>query len=160
MLYVGVEWEKNRARGREVGQFLKLDPSQPDNPVVWAYHDDLKDNIDAGVWATAALWRDLVIVPFQSGHVRAFERATGAVRWEVKLSGPTWSSPVIVDDVLIQGDCSGRLRAFELGNGAAAPPELWSVQLGGCIESTPAVWKGRIYVGSRGGYFHAIGDPG
>jgi hypothetical protein len=158
MLYVGVEWEKNRARGREVGQFLKLDPSKPDNPVVWAFHDELVDNRDAGVWATAGLWRDLVIVPFESGHVRAFERATGVVRWELKLAGPTWSSPVVVDDVLIQGDCAGRLHAFELGDGQVAPPELWSVQLGGCIESTPAVWKGRIYVGSRGGYFHAIGD--
>jgi PQQ-like domain len=32
------------------------------------------------------------------------------------------------------------------------------VQLDGCIESTPAVWKGRIYVGARGGKFYAIGD--
>ena len=32
------------------------------------------------------------------------------------------------------------------------------MKLGGCIESTPAVWKGRIYVGARGGRFYAIGD--
>lgn len=158
MLYVGVEWEKNRARGREVGQVLKLDPSRPDDPVVWAYHDELRDNIDAGVWATPGLWRDLVIVPFQSGHVRAFDRSSGDVRWELKLAGPTWSSPVIVDDVLIQGDCAGVLHAYDLGDGSVEPVKRWGVQLGGCIEATPAVWNGRIYVGSRGGYFHAIGD--
>ena len=28
--------------------------------------------------------------------------------------------------------------------------------LGGCIESTPAVWKGRIYVGTRAGAVHAL----
>lgn len=159
MLYVGVEWEKRRPRAREVGQVLKLDPSKPDNPVVWAYKDEMPDGRDAGVWATPALWHDLVIVPFESGHVRAFQRSDGAIRWELKLPGPTWSSPVVVDDTLIQGDCSGNLRAFALGDGTAVPTELWSVQLGGCVESTPAVWKGRIYVGSRGGYFHAIGDP-
>ena len=38
------------------------------------------------------------------------------------------------------------------------PPELWTLELGGCIESTPAVWKGRLYVGTRAGRFFAIGD--
>ena len=37
------------------------------------------------------------------------------------------------------------------------PAELWAVEIGGCIEST-AVWGGRIYVGTRSGQFHAIGD--
>jgi hypothetical protein len=30
--------------------------------------------------------------------------------------------------------------------------------LEGCIESTPTVWNGRMYVGARGGKFYAIGD--
>jgi hypothetical protein len=37
-----------------------------------------------------------------------------------------------------------------------APPELWSVHLGGCIEATPAVWKGRIYIGTRGGHLYTL----
>jgi hypothetical protein len=32
------------------------------------------------------------------------------------------------------------------------------VKLSGNIESTPVMWDGRIYVGSRGGLFAAIGD--
>jgi hypothetical protein len=32
------------------------------------------------------------------------------------------------------------------------------VPLGNCIESTPAVWKGRVYVGTRGGFVYGIGD--
>jgi hypothetical protein len=36
---------------------------------------------------------------------------------------------------------------------------LWTVELGGCIESTPAVWKGGIWVGTRGGRFFALADP-
>ena len=38
----------------------------------------------------------------------------------------------------------------------AARRALWSIRLGGCIESTPAVWRGRIYVGTRGGALYAL----
>jgi hypothetical protein len=43
------------------------------------------------------------------------------------------------------------------GGQRTQPPELWSVKLGGCIESTPAVWNGRIYVGTRAGHEYALG---
>jgi PQQ-like domain len=43
---------------------------------------------------------------------------------------------------------------------SAAPREIWTVTLEGCIESTPAVWKGRIFVGTRAGRFYAMGDAG
>jgi outer membrane protein assembly factor BamB len=40
-----------------------------------------------------------------------------------------------------------------------APQELWRspVPSGGCIESTPAIWDGRIHVGSRDGFLYAVG---
>jgi hypothetical protein len=156
-LYVGVEYEKGKARAQEVGQILKLDPSQPDNPLVWSIKD--QDTSPAGVWGTAGLHKDIVIVPTNSGHVYGIDRETGEIRWDKDLPGPTWQSPVIVDDVLIMGDCSGVLHAYDVSDTTIDPPELWSLELSGCIESTPAVWNGRIYVGARGGAFYAIGDP-
>ncbi len=51
------------------------------------------------------------------------------------------------------------LHAYDVSDPTVDPPELWTVQLTGCIESTPAVWNGRIFVGARGGQFYAIGDP-
>ena len=69
-----------------------------------------------------------------------------------------WQSPVLVDDVLIEGECSGVLHAYDIRDTTIDPPQLWSLQLTGCIESTPAVWNGRIYVGARGGKFYAIGE--
>ncbi len=66
---------------------------------------------------------------------------------------------MVVDDTLIQGDCNGGLNAFDIGDTERAPLPLWTVDLGGCIESTPAVWDGRIYVGTRSGDFFAVGDP-
>jgi hypothetical protein len=154
-LYVASEYERGNARARELGQVFKLDPRNPDDPIVWSV--EAHSGIDTGVWATPGLWRDLVIVPTDDGRVLGLDRATGAERWVLRLPGPLWSSPAIVDDVLIQGDCQGVLHAFDLGDGTAAPTERWSVELGGCIESTPAVWEGRVYVGTRAGSFFAVG---
>jgi len=38
------------------------------------------------------------------------------------------------------------------------PRKLWQMHLGGCIESTPAIWNGWIYVGTRAGYEFGIAD--
>ena len=70
----------------------------------------------------------------------------------------SWARRSIVDGIWLQGDCDGVLHAYDVRNTTVDPPELWQVPLGGCIESTPAVWKGRIYVGTRGGFVYAIGD--
>jgi outer membrane protein assembly factor BamB len=131
-----------------------LDPRQPDSPLVWSLKDP------GGFWATPALHKDVVIAPSDGGTVYAVDRQTGAVRWQFELPPTTWQSPVIVDDVLIQGDYSGVLHGYDVSDTSVAPFELWSVQLEGCIESTPAVWNGRLFVGARGGRFYAIGDPG
>lgn len=154
MLYVGAEWERHTGRAREVGQIVKLDPSA-DEPLVWSVTDDGADK--AGVWGTPALHRDLVIVPTHTGRLIGIDRAAGEIRWEKGLPGPLWQSPVVVDDVLVQGDCAGVLHAYDVSDSTVDPPQLWELPLGGCIESTPVVWKGRIYVGTRGGFFHALG---
>ncbi len=64
---------------------------------------------------------------------------------------------MIVDDVWIQGDCAGFLRAFDVSDTSVEPVQLWEIHLGGCIESTPAVWGGRIIVGTRSGQIFAVG---
>jgi len=156
-LYVGSEWERHNARAAEVGQIMKLDPRRPNDPLVWSIADQGADV--AGVWGTAALYRDLVIVPTNGGSVKGIDRRTGQVRWELQLPGPTWQSPVVVDDVLIYGDCNGVLHAYDVRDTHRPPRELWTITLGGCIESTPAVWHGQIFVGTRAGLFHAIGGP-
>jgi outer membrane protein assembly factor BamB len=158
-LYVAVEWEHMLPRGREVGQVLKLDPRRPEDPVVWSFHDPAAGgSAKAGLWATLGLHRDIVIAPTNAGRIFALDRRTGEVRWEVARGAQTWSSPVIVDDVWVQASCDEEVRAYDVSNTRIEPPELWSVQLEGCVESTPAVWEGRVFVGSRGGRFYAIGD--
>ncbi len=156
MLYVGVEYERGNARSQELGQVMKLDPSKPDDPLVWSR--EARSGLDSGVWATPALHNDLVIIATDDGRVLGLDRATGDERWVLRLPGPLWQSPVVVDDVLIQGDCEGGLHAFDVSDTTIEPPNLWTLQLGGCIESTPAVWQGQIFVGSRNGTFYAVSD--
>jgi outer membrane protein assembly factor BamB len=152
-LYVAVENDRGTVRGQEVGQLLKLDPSRPDQPLVWSLPQG------SGFWATPALHDYLVIAPADDGTAYGVDRATGEVRWTVDLPGPTWQSPVVVDDVWVQGDCDGVLHAYDVADTTTEPRELWSVELEGCIESTPALWHGRLFVGTRAGSFHAVGDP-
>jgi outer membrane protein assembly factor BamB len=159
-LYVAIEWEHMLPRGREVGQVIKLDPSRPTDPLVWSFHDPAAGGAaKAGAWATVGLHEDIVIAPMNNGTIFALDRMTGEVRWQVARDGQTWSSPVIVDDVWIQGSCDAAVRAYDVSDTSVAPPELWAVELDGCVESTPAVWQGQVFVGARGGRFYAIGDP-
>ena len=157
MIYVAVEYERETDRSHEVGQILKLDPSRED-PLVWGVEarETVGHPEKGGVWATPGLHRDLLIVPTHDGQALGIDTETGDVRWTVDLEVPAWPSPVIVDDVWIQGDCAGRLSAFDVSDTSVEPPELWSINLGGCIESTPAVWDGLITVGTKQGWIYGL----
>jgi hypothetical protein len=159
-LYVGSELQRFNARAAEVGQLVKLDPSEPNDPLVWSFAiTELGGDGLGGVWATPALYEDMLYIATNHGDLIGIDRMTGEERWRIGLVGPTWSSPVAVDDVLLQGDCGGTLHAFDLsGNLRRQPPELWALSLGSCIESTPSVWDGTVWVGTRGGGVYAIGD--
>jgi outer membrane protein assembly factor BamB len=155
MLYIGVEYETHNERSQQVGQMLKLDPTKSGDPVVWRAFD--KPGGVGGVWGTPALYKDIVIFDTNDGDVLGLDRATGQQRWRFRMAR-AWSSPVVVDDVLFLGDCSGNFYAYDVANTRAAPAELWGMKVGGCIESTPAVWKGVIYFADRQGKLHAIGS--
>jgi outer membrane protein assembly factor BamB len=158
-LYVASELERFNARGAEVGQLLKLDPTDPDDPVVWSKAVPSEGGL-GGLWATPGLYGDALFATTNTGRLLAIDRDTGKKRWEIALPPPTWTSPVIVDGVLIVGDCSGVLRAYDVTEPFRKPTrEKWKVKLEGCIESTPAVWEGMVFVGARGGAMYGIGDP-
>ena len=154
-LYVGVEYERATARSADVGQLIKLDPSAPD-PLLWSVFDTAR--LPDGLWATPAVPRDLVSAGTDSGRLLGVDRETGEIRWEIPMPEHVWSSAVVVDDVLIQADCNGTVRALDVSDTDVEPPELWRVNLGSCIESTPAVWDGRIIVGARGGQVYMLAD--
>jgi outer membrane protein assembly factor BamB len=157
-LYVASELEKMNGRSAQVGQLMKLDPTRPRRPLLWSVPIREQNAGKGGSWSTPALDRELVYVATNAGGLLAVDRDSGRIRWRIRLPGPTWSSPVVVDDVLLQGDCVGDLHAYDVSDQSRRPPELWNLTLGGCIEATPAVWKGLIFVGTRAGAMYGIGE--
>jgi outer membrane protein assembly factor BamB len=160
MLYVSVEDDLRTARVREVGHLVKLDPSRPDDPVMWGMEIPAT-GVVGGIWATPALYRGLLYVVTNPGELLVVDTSTGEVLWRDDVGQNAWSSPVIVDETLIVAvDCESQpaLRGYDV-SAPADPVQVWDLAMtGGCIESTPAVWKGQLFVGSRDGYFYAAGD--
>ena len=144
-------------RDHQVGSLMKLDPRQPNDHVVW----DVQIGgfyPDGGILSTPALYQGTVYVMDTAGALVAVDQQTGKVRWRKSLPGPTWMSPVPIDDQILVGDCNGYLHNFDISNPRKKPNEIWRLKLGGCVESTPAVWDGMIWVGTRGGAIYGIGD--
>ena len=156
MLYTGVEGDRLTARMKQVGNLLKIDPSKPNDPVVWSVKTPGKDN---GTWSTPNIYNDTVVWPTKPGTVYGLDRATGKELWRLNVRGPVLSSSSIVDGVLLLGDGLGTLHAWDMGDGTTTPTELWTLKVGGNIESSLSIWKGRIYVGTRDGYMYCIGLP-
>jgi len=160
MLYVASEFQRFLDRSREVGQLMKLDPSHPEDPLVWSLDaTEIGFEGAGGSWSTPALDGGRVYFTTAGGRVLAVDRDDGEVAWELQVGSPAIASPVVVDGVLLQGDCTGHLNAWDVaGAGDTPPPLRWSLDLGDCIESTPAVWHGWLYVGTREGYVYGIAD--
>ena len=135
---------------------MKLDPRKPNDRVVWSVQVGGFDP-DGGILSTPALYKGVVWVTKTEGGFVGVSQKSGKILVQRNLPGPTWMSPVPIDDQLLVGDCNGVLHDYDIAH-PRHPHELWTVQLSGCEESTPAVWHGMIWVGARGGAMYGIGD--
>ncbi|MGH8923656.1 MAG: PQQ-binding-like beta-propeller repeat protein [Acidimicrobiia bacterium] len=154
-IYVAVEEERKNDRSRELGQLIKLNPELSD-PYVWGVPVPGGDQV-GGLWATPALGDGVIYEATHPGELLAVDAETGEVTWREEIGWHAWSSPVVIDDELLVATCTGELRAYSLAD-PFRPAPSWTLKLSeSCIESTPAVWNGRIYVGVRDGKFYAVG---
>jgi outer membrane protein assembly factor BamB len=161
MLYVSSHSDHDTARSAELGYFMKLDPYQPEDPVVWSIPLPNSGGVAGGIWATPALFGDVIYVPANTGELIGVDIATGETVWFDSVGTHAWSSPVVVDDTLVLAvGCESQpaIRAYDVAN-PRQPVELWELpRESACIESTVTIWKGRMFVGSRDGFFYAFGD--
>ncbi|MFM7718042.1 MAG: PQQ-binding-like beta-propeller repeat protein, partial [Actinomycetota bacterium] len=160
-LYVASQLQRLTARSTQIGQLVKLDPTRTEDPVVWSLRLDTPGfDGSAGVWATPALSDGILYVATHAGELLGVDAATGRVLWTKRLEGPTWGSPVVVDGVLLEADCTGHLFAFDVARSPRSePPLLWDLEVApGCVEATPVVWRGWIFLGDRSGGFLGIAD--
>lgn len=160
-VYVSIEYEPslgrstNLQRNREVGQLIKLDPYTDGDPLVWGI-DLTQAGADTGIWATPALYEGYLYVPTHHGELLAVDTDTGDIVWTDNVAWHTWTSPLVIDGTLIQATCNGEIRAYSLDD-PASPSPLWTTQWAeSCLEATPVLWNGSIYIGSRDGYFRAL----
>ncbi|MDO5110762.1 MAG: pyrrolo-quinoline quinone [Clostridia bacterium] len=89
----------------------------------------------------------------RGGSVMALSKQTGKVIWTYTQSGGCWSSPVVIYDeaenaYVIQCDRLGNMKLLDGRTGE----ELFSLDMGSRIESTPAVFNDMLVVGTRGKY--------
>jgi outer membrane protein assembly factor BamB len=160
MLYVSAEVDFGTARAAEVGQLVKLDPYAPGDPRVWGISIPSEGGYDGGIWATPALVDATLIVPTNTGRLLAVDTETGEIVWEDHVGGAAWSSPIVVDkQMLVTTGCETEptIRAYDITD-PRNPMMTFDIPVDACIESTPALWEGRFFVGSRNGYFYAFGD--
>ncbi len=164
-LYVARHVEDNllrpqsTARDHQIGDLMKLNPNDPSNPVVWSVQLG-SESRGQGILGSPALANGVVYAAAVSGELAGVDQQSGKILWHLQLPGPTWSSPVVVDNVLLEGDCQGNLHAFDVSNPTAMPKPLWTLHIdSGCIEATPAVWHGWIYIATRGGAIYGIANP-
>jgi len=151
------------ARATEIGQIIKLDPrsdGQTSDPVVWSQEVTKLSGGVSGVWATPCIYKDMLYVPTHGGALLGLDRQTGEIVWSKTLTEHAWGSCVVVDKTLIVGDTYGTLHAWDVSDTRVDPPVVWEYKTasGSALESTPAVWKGHIYLGSRDGYFYCFAD--
>ena len=155
-VYVAVEEERRNQRSADLGQLIKLDPTAED-PFVWGVQVPGGDDF-GGFWATPALGDGVLYATTNPGELLAVDQETGEVLFREVIGWHSWSSPVVLGDELLVASCTGVLRSYSIAD-PGLPILQWSLQLSeSCIESTPAVWNGRIYVGVRDGKFYAIGE--
>ena len=161
MIYVSIEHEPSQmgstetARNLEVGQLVKLDPYRDGDPRVWGL-DLTSGSSDAGSWATPAVHEGVVYLNTHQGSLIAVDAADGSLIWQDEVGFHSWSSPTVVEGTLVTATCLGDVRAYSLDD-PRSPVMEWSLNLGGaCLESTPVIWKGTIYLGSRDGYMRAL----
>ena len=96
------------------------------------------------------------VIYFGSGdnHLRAVYASTGQLKWKYQFEGFADSSPAIGPDgtIYIGGTLEGRLYAID-ENGEYK----WHIELENSKDtwSSPAIFKGIVYIGSDNGYVYA-----
>lgn len=164
MLYVPVEYERYNARAQELGQLVKLNPYEPDDPYVWGMFSLASPPYKGGMWTTPALGDGVVYAVTNRGFLVAVNRDDGEELWSADIgagafSGPHhMSSPIIVDDRLVVATAGGTLRSYDITDPRAPVLDWELVVTAGSIEATPAAWEGMVYIGSRDGFLYAVGD--
>ena len=68
---------------------MKLDPTNPNHPVVWSVARSAGLRPTAGCSGPPALYKGVVYAPRIEGHLLASTQQTGKVYWQINLDAQT-----------------------------------------------------------------------
>jgi outer membrane protein assembly factor BamB len=109
-------------------------------------------HVDTGEIQVAAAIAQGVVYIGDSAFLYAIDAETGKENWRAEVEdGMYYSSPTVADGAVFAAD-DDFLHAFDAETG----DELWQVPTDSTLTSDPVVVDGVIYVGDRGGTFHAM----
>ncbi|MCL2152108.1 MAG: PQQ-binding-like beta-propeller repeat protein [Oscillospiraceae bacterium] len=163
-IYIGTSFHEGwRARkgSKAIIPVWKIDAITGE--IVWQtdYSCYTTNGMSGGVQATAALGKhdlsELVYVPFartptkNAGILTALNKQSGEIVWELHTDHYAWSSPVCVYDqdgkgYIVFCASSGSMYLLDGSTGEV----LDSIELGGNIEASPAIYENTVVVGTRG----------
>ncbi|MFC2081282.1 PQQ-binding-like beta-propeller repeat protein [Bacteroidota bacterium] len=117
-----------------------------------------KPELTGSTNATPAYHDGQVFVPLRVGRLLALDSKTGKLNWT--YDGPGFSAPVVGNNGYVYCG-AGRNPYFyalnETGNGDGTTNCLFRIKMANALlESTPALYRGRAYILSAGGYLYAI----
>lgn len=174
--YVGIEVDKTAGKGGK-GKLFKYQAKGM--KLLWTYSFTAgsipkvegHNAINGGVLSTVAVSpkHDLVFLTtthhprIGGGYLIALERKTGKTRWQLKMRGYGWSSPVVLGDRVLAVDNGGNLFVRDAASGESllsdsAGRRIEAISVGGNVEASPIVWRGKIYIGTRGGALLCVGS--
>lgn len=145
-----------------------------------------RNPINGGILSTPAICPETGMVYVTTCHhprvgqgfLAAVDAESGRARWTVKLRGFAWSSPIVapvsgrgvergVDTsgpamAVLACDSTGAVFIRDARTGKSLLTDskgktLRHLALGANVESSPIVWKGKVYVGVRGGALVCLG---
>lgn len=170
-MYVGIEKDK-RTGSQAKGIIYKLDRS---GKTIWKWAFEAgsitnvkppNNPINGGILSTGAMSEDQKTIYYTTSHhprigrgfLVALDTETGRLRWKKQLRGFAWSSPIVRDGTVLACDSTGHVYILDAATGDSKL-EGGELDAGANIESTPIVWKGKVYVGVRGGAVICIANP-
>lgn len=169
-IYIGIEKDKRTAADAK-GIIYKLART---GKVIWKWSFQAgsitnvkppNNPINGGILSTGALSEDQKTIFYTTSHhprigrgfLIALDTETGHLKWKHALTGFAWSSPITRNGAVLACDSSGSVFVLDAKTGDSLL-DGERINVGANVESTPIVWKGRVYVGIRGGWLACLGN--
>lgn len=110
-------------------------------------------DIPRGIWSSAAVSGDHVIVGGNDGTLYCLHAATGKDVWTHETPAGIWSSPQVVDGKVLFGAKDAYYRMLDAATGKL----IWKFNIGERCYSGAAIEDGHIWVGCASGFYYCFG---